>query len=119
VFGIINTQYISVLERTQQIGLMKALGARRRDIGRLFRYEAAWVGLLGGMIGTGLAIATSLLNPWIAKTLGLEPGTTLLLFKPMTSIVLVVSLMIIAVAAGYFPSRKAAKLDPIEALRTE
>jgi putative ABC transport system permease protein len=119
VFGIINTQYISVLERTQQIGLMKALGARRRDIGRLFRYEAAWVGFLGGMIGTGIAISTSLLNPWIAKTLGLEPGTTLLLFKPMTSIVLVVSLMIIAVAAGYFPSRKAAKLDPIEALRTE
>lgn len=119
VFGIINTQYISVLERTQQIGLMKALGARRRDIGRLFRYEAAWVGFLGGIIGTGFAVSMGLLNPWIAKTLDLEPGTTLLLFNPMTSIVLIVSLMLVAVAAGYFPSRKAAKLDPIEALRTE
>jgi putative ABC transport system permease protein len=119
VFGIINTQYISVLERTQQIGLMKALGARRRDIGRLFRYEAAWVGFLGGIIGTGLAVSMGLLNPWITKTLDLEPGTQLLLFEPMTSVVLVVSLMVVAVAAGYFPSRKAAKLDPIEALRTE
>ncbi len=119
VFGIINTQYISVLERTQQIGLMKALGARRRDVGRLFRYEAAWVGFLGGMIGTIIAVATSLFNPWIASKLGLDPGTKLLQFQPLTSIVLILSLMIVAVAAGYFPSRKAAKLDPIEALRTE
>src|SRR5690606_25182903 len=81
IFGIINTQYISVLERTSQIGLMKALGARRRDIGRLFRYEAAWVGFLGGTIGTVLAILAGLLNPFIAESLGLEKGTNLLLFS--------------------------------------
>ncbi|MDX2776210.1 ABC transporter permease [Streptomyces caniscabiei] len=119
IFGIINTQYISVLERTQQIGLMKALGARRRDIGRLFRYEAAWVGFLGGLIGTLLAYCTGLLNPWIASSLSLEKGTELLKFDPITSAVLIATLVLVAVLAGYFPARKAAKLDPIEALRTE
>jgi len=119
VFGIINTQYISVLERTQQIGLMKALGARRKDIGRLFRYEAGWVGFLGGTIGTGLALLAGLLNPWITQTLVLEKGTELLKFNPLTSVILIASLIVIAIMAGYFPARKAAKLDPIEALRTE
>ncbi len=120
VFGIINTQYISVLERTQQIGLMKALGMRGRDVARLFRYEAAWIGFLGGVIGAmaawGLGTA---LNPWITETIELGEGNSILIFQWLPIISLVVALMLVAVVAGYFPARKAAKLDPIEALRTE
>ena len=119
IFGIINTQYISVLERTQQIGLMKALGARSKDISRLFRYEAAWIGFLGGSIGVMLAFLVTLLNPFIAKTLGLEKGTELLQMDWLMSAILVAGLMFVAIISGWFPSRKAAKLDPIEALRTE
>lgn len=119
IFGIINTQYISVLERTQQIGLMKAVGASRRDVARLFRYEAAWVGLLGGALGVLIAFSVTLLNPVIASTLELEVGTKLLRMDWLASAALVVGLMGISIASGYFPSRKAAKLDPIEALRTE
>lgn len=119
VFGIINTQYISVLERTQQIGLMKALGMRGRDVGRLFKIEAGWIGFIGGAIGSGLALAVgTLANPWISSTLGIG-DSHLLIFQPWSFAIVIGGLMFVAVVSGISPSRKAAKLDPIEALRTE
>lgn len=119
VFGIINTQYISVLERTSQIGLMKALGMSRRDIAKLFRYEAAWIGFLGGALGVVTALILGVVaNPAITKALDLG-ASRLLIFVWWQIVVLIIALVVIAIVAGWFPARKAARLDPIEALRTE
>lgn len=120
IFGIINTMYISVLERTREIGLMKALGMRGRHVAWLFRIEAAWIGLLGGLIGTGLAVGLGIaLNPWITKSLDLGKGNELLIFDWLQLLGLIIILTLVAIVAGWLPARKAARLDPIEALRTE
>ena len=122
-FGIINTQYISVLERTSQIGLMKSLGMRKSDVSKLFRYEAALIGLFGGIIGIVVAYGITFLNPVISSVLKLQKtsGVDTNLLQPdlFAWILLVVGLMLLSVISGFLPARKAAKMNPIEALRTE
>jgi putative ABC transport system permease protein len=118
-FGVVNTQYISVLERTREIGLMKALGMSRRSVSRLFIIEATWIGFIGALLGSAIAVgAGTLLNPWISTKLGFG-HEKLLIFKPIQIVILIAFLMLITTVAGLLPARKAARLDPIEALRTE
>ncbi len=120
VFGVINTQYISVLERTREIGLMKALGMSGKDVSRLFTIEAMWIGFLGGLIGAVVALLIGLLlNPLITNALELGEGNDLLVFDVVQIALLIVALVAVAAVAGLLPARKAAKLDPITALRTE
>lgn len=120
VFGIINTQYISVLERTREIGLMKALGMSRRSVSRLFTLEATWIGFMGGLLGiVGGVLLTYALNPLISDKLDLGEGNYLLVNNWLQLAMLLVALMLVATIAGLLPARKAARLNPIEALRTE
>ncbi|MDR2748868.1 MAG: FtsX-like permease family protein [Bifidobacteriaceae bacterium] len=120
VFGIINTQYISVLERKRQIGMMRSLGVHAKDVSKLFRYEAGLIGLFGGLIGCALAFILTLFNDPLIRMLQTNPNEQppkLLIFDWVSSSALLIFLIIIAVIAGYFPARKAAKLRPVEALR--
>ena len=120
VFGIVNTQYISVLERTQQSRADESARLEPPPISANCSVtNRAWIGFFGGAVGILLAwITGAALNPAISNAIGLGKNH-LLIFTPSAGIIVLVLLVVVAMLAGFFPSRKAAKLDPIEALRTE
>lgn len=121
MIGIVNTLLMAAFERTQEIGLWKALGMRRRGIFGTFLYEALSIGFWGGIIGMGLAYtAGSILNPILGRTILKDlQGFTLLAFRWEYMIGVVLLAMLIGLVAGVLPAIRASRLDPIEALRHE
>lgn len=114
--GIMNVMYVSVVERTFEIGLRKAVGAREADIQRQFLIEAVLLTLIGGIIGIIVGSALSFVAALAAQSQGLDWQFELSL--PSIVIGTVFSLSV-GIVFGYLPAKRAASLDPITALRDE
>lgn len=115
MIGIIT--YISVLERTKEIGVLRALGARKKDISRVFNAETLIVGLCSGLLGIGIAqLLTIPANMIIEELSGLANVASL---NPVHAIILIVISMALTLIGGFIPAKMASKKDPVTALRSE
>lgn len=109
--GIMNIMLVSVTERTREIGIKKALGARTKDVLFQFLIESATLSAIGGIVGTMLGIGLVMIGGTIISI----P----IVVNPLSIVIAVAFSMIIGVFFGYYPAKKAAKSDPIDALRYE
>ena len=120
-FGIANTMIMSILERTREIGIMKAIGAEDREIKLIFFVEAAVLGLVGGVIGVLSAWAVDAIANRLAYRFFLKPnGASFVDFfslPPWLSIGAILFALIVSILAALYPAARAARIDPVRALR--
>jgi len=132
--GIMNIMTVSVMERTREIGILKAIGAKSRTVLAMFLAEALLIGMMGGLIGltTGYGLSSGLaymlsnfMQPQHQRTTGFqtpEPPQRITItpvFSPEWTVVAFVFAIVVCVIFGLYPARKAAELNPVEALRYE
>ncbi len=119
--GITNTMMMSIYERTKEIGIMKVIGCRIKDIQALFLFEAGYIGFIGGVLGVGLSYLLSfVINKLLANSdmLGMGSGN-LSRIPPWLSLISILFAVFIAMFSGFFPSIRAMKLSPLAAIRAE
>ena len=110
--------YVSVVERTKEIGILRAIGARKKDITRIFIAEAGLIGFVSGAVGVIVSLGLALpISKTIAKALKIDNFSAGLDLKSAVGLILLS--VILTLIASVIPSRMAAKKDPVEALRTE
>ena len=115
MIGIIT--YISVLERTKEIGILRALGARKKDITRVFNAETFIIGIFSGLLGVTLAYLLTIPTNIIIENLsGLANVAKL---NPVHALILIIISLTLTIIGGAIPAKMASKKDPVEALRTE
>lgn len=109
--------YVSVIERTKEIGILRSVGARKKDISRVFNAETLIIGFTAGMMGVGLSyLLTMPINNIILRLTEISGIASMTLYH---AVALIAGSMVLTLIAGFIPSRIAAKKDPVVALRTE
>ena len=114
--SVINTMFMAVAERVREIGLKKAVGATTSDILSEFLIEATLIGLLGGLLGYGLGVAIVVIRNVFFPA---ADGSTLFLITPTLTAIAIGFATVLGAAAGVLPAWRAARLDPVIALRNE
>jgi len=114
--GIMNTMFMSVMERTREIGIMKAIGATNKRVRNIFLMEAGIIGAAGGLIGIGFGFTIAIVVGLVAESAGfpLKVVPDLMLFFGALLFAMAVGMI-----AGYIPAKRAAEMDPVEALSQE
>lgn len=122
-FNIIGTLIMTVMDKTREIGILKSMGATRGTIMRIFLYQGIWIGAVGTFVGSTLGLLTCYLLKYHIK---LPVNTEMylsdripMLINPWMNALIILSAILICLAASLYPARQAAKLDPVEALRYE
>ena len=120
-FGIANTMIMSILERTREIGIMKAIGAEDREVKMIFFFEAAVIGLTGGIIGALAAWGIDGLSNRLAYRFILKPqGASFVDFfslPPYLWLGAILFALVVSILAALYPAARAARIDPVRALR--
>ena len=115
ILGIVNTLALSVIERTREIGLLRAIGVSRRQLRLMIRLESVVIAVLGAVLGVGLGIVFGVTLMYALRDQGLEriniPVGQLVVFLALS--------LVIGVLAAVFPARRAARLDVLRAIATE
>ena len=112
--------YVSVIERTKEIGVLRSIGARKKDISRVFNAETLTIGFLSGFLGVLVSyLLTIPINIFIKNVAGGSITSNIAVLSPISAIVLIAISIVLTLVAGFVPAKIAAKKDPVKALRTE
>jgi putative ABC transport system permease protein len=117
--------YVSVIERTKEIGVLRSIGARKKDISRVFNAETVLIGLIAGVMGVLIAAILNFpINAILQVVINANGGGSLgignlAVLNPLHALLLITVSVVLTLISGFIPSRIAAKKDPVTALRTE